>query len=226
MRYDVVLIDIDDTLFDFRQSSFEALERAFACRGVSFTWADMPGYEVYNDRLWRAFERGEIPKPLIFTERFRLYFAERGLDIDPDAFNHDYLLYLAEGYAFMPHCRELLEALHGKCRVYVVTNGDTYAQESRIARSGLAHLFDGVFISEQLGCRKPEKVFFDRVFSIIGDDCRSRAILVGDSLSSDMQGGRNAGIATCYYGRAENADDRCDYVIGDLLELLPIVENG
>lgn len=226
MRYDVVLIDIDDTLFDFRQSSFEALERAFACRGVSFTWADMPGYEVYNDRLWRAFERGEVPKPLIFTERFRLYFAERGLDIDPDAFNHDYLLYLAEGYAFMPHCRELLEALHEKCRVYVVTNGDTYAQESRIARSGLAHLFDGVFISEQLGCRKPEKVFFDRVFSIIGDDCRSRAILVGDSLSSDMQGGRNAGIATCYYGRAENADDRCDYVIGDLLELLPIVENG
>ena len=220
MRYDVVLIDIDDTLFDFRQSSFEALERAFARRDVSFTWEDMPAYEVYNDRLWRAFERGEIPKPLIFTERFRLYFAERGLDIDPEAFNHDYLLYLAEGYAFMPHCRELLEALHGKCRVYVVTNGDTFAQESRIARSGLAHLFDGVFISEQLGCRKPEKVFFDRVFSI------SRAILVGDSLSSDMQGGRNAGIATCYYGKAENADDRCDYVIGDLLELLPIVENG
>ena len=213
MRYDVVLIDIDDTLFDFRQSSFEALERAFARRDVSFTWEDMPAYEVYNDRLWRAFERGEIPKPLIFTERFRLYFAERGLDIDPEAFNHDYLLYLAEGYAFMPHCRELLEALHGKCRVYVVTNGDTFAQESRIARSGLAHLFDGVFISEQLGCRKP-------------DELRSRAILVGDSLSSDMQGGRNAGIATCYYGKAENADDRCDYVIGDLLELLPIVENG
>ena len=225
MRYDVVLIDIDDTLFDFRQSSFEALERAFARRDVSFTWEDMPAYEVYN-RLWRAFERGEIPKPLIFTERFRLYFAERGLDIDPEAFNHDYLLYLAEGYAFMPHCRELLEALHGKCRVYVVTNGDTFAQESRIARSGLAHLFDGVFISEQLGCRKPEKFFFDRVFSIIGDELRSRAILVGDSLSSDMQGGRNAGIATCYYGKAENADARCDYVIGDLLELLPIVENG
>ena len=173
MRYDVVLIDIDDTLFDFRQSSFEALERAFARRDVSFTWEDMPAYEVYNDRLWRAFERGEIPKPLIFTERFRLYFAERGLDIDPEAFNHDYLLYLAEGYAFMPYCRELLEALHGKCRVYVVTNGDTFAQESRIARSGLAHLFDGVFISEQLGCRKPEKVFFDRVFSIIGDELRS-----------------------------------------------------
>ena len=160
MRYDVVLIDIDDTLFDFRQSSFEALERAFARRDVSFTWEDMPAYEVYNDRLWRAFERGEIPKPLIFTERFRLYFAERGLDIDPEAFNHDYLLYLAEGYAFMPHCRELLEALHGKCRVYVVTNGDTFAQESRIARSGLAHLFDGVFISEQLGTKKPEKDFY------------------------------------------------------------------
>ena len=168
MRYDVVLIDIDDTLFDFRQSSFEALERAFARRDVSFTWEDMPAYEVYNDRLWRAFERGEIPKPLIFTERLRLYFAERGLDIDPEAFNHDYLLYLAEGYAFMPHCRELLEALHGKCRVYVVTNGDTFAQESRIARSGLAHLFDGVFMSAQLGCREPEEVLLARVGSNVG----------------------------------------------------------
>lgn len=226
MRFKAVLIDIDDTLFDFRQSSFEAMQGALARWDVPFTWDDMAAYEVYNDALWKQFERGEVAKDFIFTERFRRYFAARGLSIDPAEFNTAYLRGLAEGYAFMPHCRELLEALHEKCRVYVVTNGDAFAQESRIARSGLAHLFDGVFISEQLGCRKPEKVFFDRVFSIIGDELRSRAILVGDSLSSDMQGGRNAGIATCYYGKAENADDRCDYVIGDLLELLPIVENG
>ena len=126
----------------------------------------------------------------------------------------------------MPHCRELLEALHGKCRVYVVTNGDTFAQESRIARSGLAHLFDGVFISEQLGTKKPEKDFYDKVFAQIGEDRRKSAIMVGDSLSSDMQGGRNAGIPTCFYGTRKNADERCDYVIEDLLDLLPILEGN
>ena len=219
MIYKSVLIDIDDTLFDFRQSSFEALEKAFAHWGVEFTRADMPAYEVYNDALWRQYERGEIVKEKIYPERFRLYFAERGLDIDPEAFNEFYLHRLAEGYAFMPHCHELLAALHGRYRVFVVTNGDTYAQESRIARSGLAQYFDGVFISEQMGCKKPEKEFFDRVFAIIGEEYRGCSLMVGDSLTSDMQGGRNAGIPTCYYGRPENADGRCDYVIEDLMQL-------
>lgn len=224
MRFQAVLIDIDDTLFDFHQSSFEAMQRSFAERGLSFTPDDMPAYEVHNNALWRAYERGEIPKAHIFPERFRRYFRERGLDLDPNDFNASYLSHLAEGYAFMPHCHELLEALHGKYKVFVVTNGDAFAQESRIARSGLAHLFDGVFISEKLDCCKPEKAFYDKVFSIVGEQYRSCSLMVGDSLTSDMQGGRNAGIPTCFYGRREDADERCDYVISDLLELLPILE--
>lgn len=224
MNYKAVLIDIDDTLFDFHESSFLALQQSFANWGIPFTREEMPGYEVYNNRLWQQYERGEIPKTAIFPERFRLYFAERGFQLDPDAFNAFYLARLAEGYAFMPHCRELLEALHGKYKVFVVTNGDTFAQESRIARSGLAHLFDGVFISEKLNCRKPEKIFYDKVFSIIGEEYRSCSLMVGDSLTSDMQGGRNAGIPTCFYGKRELADNRCDYVIEDLLDLLPILD--
>lgn len=224
MRFKAVLIDIDDTLFDFRQSSFEAMQNALASRGVRFTWDDMAAYEIHNNALWKQFERGEVAKDFIFTERFRRYFSERGLDIDPAGFNTDYLRGLAEGYAFMPHCRELLEALHGKYKIFIVTNGDAFAQKSRIARSGLAHLFDGVFISEELGCRKPEKVFYDKVFEIIGPEYRTCSLMVGDSLTSDMQGGRNAGIPTCYYGRREDADSRCDYVIEDLLDLLPLLD--
>ena len=224
MRFKAVLIDIDDTLFDFRQSSFEAMQNALASRGVRFTWDDMAAYEIHNNALWKQFERGEVAKDFIFTERFRRYFSERGLDIDPAGFNTDYLRGLAEGYAFMPHCRELLEALHGKYKIFIVTNGDAFAQKSRIARSGLAHLFNGVFISEELGCRKPEKVFYDKVFEIIGPEYRTCSLMVGDSLTSDMQGGRNAGIPTCYYGRREDADGRCDYVIEDLLDLLPLLD--
>lgn len=226
MHYKAVLIDIDDTLFDFRQSSFEALVHAFAHWGYSFTQADMPHYEVYNDRLWCAFERGEVERDFIFTERFRLYFAERGITgVDASEFNEVYQHALAEGYAFMPHCHELIQALYGKYKIFVVTNGDTYAQESRIAKSGLADYFDGVFISEQLGCKKPEKEFYDKVFAIIGEEYRTCSLMVGDSLTSDMQGGRNAGIPTCYYGKPENADERCDYVIEDLLQL-PDVLSG
>ena len=223
MKFRAVFLDIDDTLFDFRKSSFEALVTAFAELGVPFTAADMPHYEVYNDRMWQMFERGEIEKEHIYEERFRLYFAERGIEADTAAFNRKYLYELAEGVNFMPHCAELLRALHGRVKVFILTNGDTYAQERRIEKSGFAPYFDGVFISEQLGCKKPEKAFYDKVFALVGEEYRGCTLMVGDSLSSDMQGGRNAGIPTCFYGKREKADARCDYVIEDLLELPPLL---
>ena len=226
MRFDTVLIDIDDTLFDFRKSSFEALVKAFAEISVTFTEEDMPKYEVFNNQMWKSYELGEIEKDFIYPERFRRYFASIGLDADPVALNRRYLLELAEGRNFMPHCLELLKALHGKYLVVIVTNGDTYAQERRIEISGMAQYFDYVFISEQLGTKKPEKDFYDKVFERIGAHRRESAIMVGDSLSSDMQGGRNAGITTCFYGKKENADARCDYVVEDLLDLLPILEEN
>ena len=132
MRFDTVLIDVDDTLFDFRKSSFEALVKAFAEIGVTFTEEDMLRYEVFNDQMWKSYELGEIEKDFIYAERFRRYFASIGLDADPVAINRRYLLELAEGRNFIPHCKELLQALHGKYLVVVVTNGDTYAQERRI----------------------------------------------------------------------------------------------
>ena len=159
MRFDTVLIDVDDTLFDFRKSSFEALVKAFAEIGVTFTEEDMLKYEVFNDQMWKSYELGEIEKDFIYAERFRRYFASIGLDADPVAINRRYLLELAEGRNFMPHCKELLQALHGKYLVVIVTNGDTYAQERRIERSGMVQYFDYVFISEQLGTKKPEKDF-------------------------------------------------------------------
>ena len=226
MRYRAVLIDIDDTLFDFRQSSFEALIKTFAAMGLPFTWDDMPVYEQFNNRMWQAFERGEIEKKEIYVTRFRDYFDFVGLDADPVFANDFYLKRLGEGKAFMPNAEALLRALHGTYKVFVVTNGDTVTQLKRIETSGFSPYFDGVFISEQMGTKKPEKAFFDQVFAEIGEEYRDCCLLVGDSLSSDMQGGRNAGIPTCFYGKKEAADERCDFVISDLLELLPLLEGA
>ena len=219
MRFDTVLIDIDDTLFDFRKSSYQALVKAFSEIGFSFGEQEMREYEVFNNQMWKSFELGEIEKDFIYAERFRRYFASIGLNADPVEINRRYLLALAEGRNFMPHCRELLQALHGKYLVVVVTNGDTYAQERRIEISGMAQYFDRVFISEQMGCKKPDKLFYDKVFAEIGEDYRAQSIMIGDSLSSDMQGGRNAGILTCLYGRTEPISPLCDYAVADLLEL-------
>ena len=225
MKYRAVLIDIDDTLFDFRQSSFEALVKTFSAMGLSFTWEDMPVYEQFNNRMWQAFERGDIQKEEIYVTRFRDYFAFVGLDADPVFANDFYLKRLAEGRAFKPNAEALLQALHGRVKVFVVTNGDTVTQQKRIEASGFAPYFDAVFISEQMGTKKPEKAFFDQVFSTVGEEYRSSCLLLGDSLTSDMQGGRNAGIPTCFYGKKEAADDRCDFVIEDLLDFLPLLED-
>ena len=226
MPFKAVLIDIDNTLLDFRASSYDALVECFGAYGVRFTEQDMRRYEVYNDALWCAFERGEVERETLFIRRFELYFAERGLDLDPVAFNEMYLKGLARGAHLMPHALELLRWLHGRYRVFVVTNGDAYAQRSRMALSGVGQYLDDAFISEELGCRKPEAAFFDRVFAAIGEEYRACSLLVGDSLSSDMQGGRNAGIPTCFYGYPAKADERCDYVITDLLQLKKILENS
>ena len=221
-----LLMDIDDTLFDFQTSSQNALSIAFRSFALPFTQEMWARYRALDMDFWQRFERGAITKEALYVERFRVFFAEYGLKADPAAFNAAYFRELGAQRNFMPHCLELLQALHGKYLVVIVTNGDTYAQERRIELSGMAQYFDYVFISEQLGTKKPEKDFYDQVFARIGPERRATALMVGDSLSSDMQGGRNAGIATCFYGKKENADSRCDYVIEDLLDLLPILKNS
>ena len=122
----------------------------------------------------------------------------------------------------MPHAMELLEALKGKYPLYGVTNGVVSTQLPRLAKSRLNEYFDHVFISEAMGCKKPEKEFFDKCFAAIGPVDKSRCIILGDSLTSDMQGGRNAGIATCFLGE-DTGDPRCDHVISTLPEFLRIL---
>ena len=220
-----LLMDIDDTLFDFQTSSRNALSIAFRAFGLPFTPEMWERYRALDAELWQRFERGEITKEALYVERFRVFFAEYGLEADPAAFNAAYFRGLGDQCNFMPHCEQALRQLHAQYKIFIVTNGNTEIQTRRIAASGMAQYFDHVFISEQLGTKKPEKDFYDKVFQVIGPARRDHAIMVGDSLSSDMQGGRNAGIPTCFYGKKENADERCDYVIEDLLDLLPILEN-
>ncbi|MDO4846128.1 MAG: YjjG family noncanonical pyrimidine nucleotidase [Oscillospiraceae bacterium] len=224
MRYTTVLIDLDNTLLDFNASSREALEKTFTHFGLPYTEEEWARFAAYNTSLWLAFERKEIPKSLIYEERFRLYFEDRKLCADPAALNAMYLPLLGACVHLMPHCRELLTALRDRgLTICAVTNGETATAYKRIARAGLSGLFDRVFISEEIGHAKPSTDFFDAVFAAIGEKKRSSSIILGDSLTSDMQGGRNAGIATCLLRGEAQPDARCDYVIDDLMDFLKLL---
>ena len=214
-----LLMDIDDTLFDFQTSSQNALSIAFRSFGLPFTQEMWARYRALDMDFWQRFERGAITKEVLYVERFRVFFAEYGLKADPAAFNAAYFRELGAQRNFMPHCEQALRQLHAQYKIFIVTNGNTDIQKRRIAASGMSQYFDRVFISEQMGCKKPDRLFYDKVFAEIGEEYRACSIMIGDSLSSDMQGGRNAGIPTCLYGRAEPIAPLCDYAVSDLLDL-------
>lgn len=218
-----LLMDIDDTLFDFQTSSRNALSIAFRAFGLPFTPEMWERYRALDAELWQRFERGEITKEALYVERFRVFFAEYGLEADPAAFNAAYFRELGDQCNFMPHCEQALRQLHAQYKIFIVTNGNTEIQTRRIAASGMAQYFDRVFISEQMGCKKPDREFFDEVFAELGEENRACAVMIGDSLSSDMQGGRNAGLPTIFCGPRARADARCDQVAETLLDLPPLL---
>lgn len=223
MKYNVILADLDDTLFNFSASSRQALRDTFGAMGLPGALARTEEFLPLNQRFWERFERGEIAKNELCVERFRAFFALTGEKADPAEANGIYGDRLWRHRNFMPGCETLLDRLRPACEVYVITNGTTDSQKRRLRASGLEDRFDGVFISEEMGCRKPEKRFFDLIFREIGEEKRRRAIVLGDSLTSDMQGGRNAGLPTCLYGPREKADCRCDYVVEDLLDFPTLI---
>lgn len=228
MRYDFCLFDADDTLLDFKAEQLIAFRATFRQYGYPYHEQEMLRvYNQINHRLWAAFEKGEIRKQDIIDRRFQELFDHFGINGDSRPFSVSYQdnLGLLGGIA-EPGAMELIRALAGRTRLFVVTNGMKDTQEQRMRRSGLAPYFEEMFISDTLGVRKPEKGFFDIVFSRISGFEPQRALLIGDSLSSDMAGGENAGIDTCWYNKLGERNTEAvpvTYEVKKLADILPIV---
>lgn len=223
MAYDVILMDIDNTLLDFNAGTREALTGLLGRFGLVLTPALEDRFHAINNRIWTAYEHGEIPKSEIFPTRFREFLGELKIEMDPLEANAIFARGLQQSAVLLPGCMELLTSLQGKYRLFAVTNGVIATQTPRLEKAGFLPFFEQIFISEAMGCKKPEAEFFDKVFAAIGPVDRSRCIILGDSLTSDMQGGRNAGIATCFLGE-DTGDPRCDFVIQSLPEFLSILQ--
>ena len=223
----VILWDIDGTLLNFEEAEKHAIRACFAQFGLGDCTDHMlADYSAINRVYWQKLERGEMSKPDILIGRFATFFAKYGLDIScAPAFNAQYQISLGDTVCFNPNGLEVVTALQGKVKQYAVTNGTKVAQQRKLERSGLNQLLDGVFISEDLGIEKPGIGFFHRVWEQIGQFDPTEVMIVGDSLTSDIQGGNNAGILCCWLnpeGKENAAKLRIDYEIKDLTQILSI----
>ncbi len=228
-KFTTVFWDLDQTLLNFDRSMEYAFGAVCGQYGISVADGMMERYAEINSGFWKRLELGEFTQEEVAVGRFRVLFREWRIDqVKPEAFNQAYQKALGSVYFYMEGAKELVTALRRKgYRQYIVTNGVNSTQESKVRRSGLDKLMDGVFVSELLGYPKPMKEFFDACFASLPDVGRKECILVGDSLTSDMRGAQNAGIASCWFNpkrREKDVDVRTDYEILRLEELLPILE--
>lgn len=224
-----ILWDIDGTLLSFTKAEYAAIRTCFEIFGLGPCTEEMiERYSVLNLSYWKRLERGEITKPRLLVERFEEFFKNEGVVCgDPAGFNAEYQVRLGDTICFNDEGYELVKTLKGRVRQYAVTNGTKVAQDRKLERSGLGDLFDGVFISDVVGHEKPAVEFFHHVFANIPPCGKSEMLIVGDSLTSDMQGGVNAGIPTVWYNpeAAPNTTGvAIDYEIRDLREVLGIIE--
>ena len=197
-----ILWDVDNTLLDFKAAERVALQTCFARFGLGDCSDErIARYSELNTRWWKRLENGEVTKAQLLPGRFQEFFAAEGIPFtDYDAFNDSYQLLLGETVVFFDHGYELVRDLKEQgLRQYAVTNGTLIAQRRKLRNSGLDKLFDGVFISEEVGAEKPSPDFFSTVLSAIGPCEKEELLLVGDSLTSDMRGGLWAGLPCCWY---------------------------
>ena len=222
MRF--IFLDLDDTILDFHRAERQALSQTLRHFHVD---AVLDRYHVLNRRQWELLEEGKLTRPQVLVRRFQLLFDELGIRAAPQEVCQLYEEQLAQGHFFVPGAQELLEALHTRYELYLATNGTPEVQNSRIESAGIARYFQNIFISEQMGAYKPSPAFFHACFAAIPDFDAAEAMMVGDSLTSDIRGARNVGLRSCWYNPhylPPRPDIPADYTIGALPELPPLLE--
>ncbi len=200
MDYTTLFLDLDNTLLDFKKAEKMAIVEVLKAFNLPFDKKTAELYSHINLSFWKSFERGEIPKSAIFEGRFKTLLSILKAERDTKALSDSYVENLSNGYYKVDGADEVLSYLKEKgYRLYATTNGFAFTQYKRIENSGLKPYFDGIFVSEELNAQKPEREYFDACINGIEEKNRSKILIVGDSQSSDILGGINSGIDTCWF---------------------------
>ena len=222
-----ILLDLDDTILDFKWAERQALTGTLTAFDIEPTEEVCQQYSRINLEYWLALGRMEVTREQLKVGRFRQLLEELGKEGDPVAMGDLYLERLAQGHCFLPGALETLDILVKKYRLFLVSNGNPPVQYPRLKSAGITHYFEKLFISMEIGHNKPSMEFFDHCFANIPGFDKTKAIIVGDSLFSDIRGGINAGIKTCWVNpnhRPVREEIIPDFEIENLPQLLPILE--
>lgn len=225
MKYTTLLFDLDDTLMDFGKSEEYAIERLLEKYSVEVTESNKRLYSSINKAKWTALEKGEITRKELFATRFPDFFKALGVEADGAQANADYMSFLSQGRFVIDGAEDICRELKNKYSMYIITNGAKIVQQGRLKDLPLMQYFDGVFISEEVGFDKPKKEYFDHVFANISETDRSKVLVIGDSLNSDIAGAVNFGLDSCWINRGEDRASDATFTVKNLDELYRLLQS-
>jgi 2-haloacid dehalogenase len=225
MKYTWLFFDADGTLFDFDLAQENALVKTFSFLKIPFDEAFQKIYYDINIAIWARFEKKEIAQHDIPIERFKIFFDAINVQTDSQKASELYLEYLSQGHHLLSGAEELIKNLHGTYKLLLITNGLKSVQRPRFAKASITKYFEEIIISQEVGSAKPHKEIFDIAFKKIGNPDKNTVLMIGDNLGSDVLGGQNYGIDTCWYNPKVNPSQKGikpTYEIRELNELLSI----
>lgn len=226
MKYKMIIFDADDTLFDFQKAEAYAFEKALNEMGLAYKEEYLKVYIELNKKIWKEMEDGKITQEELKQERFRRFLDQVNLEGDTLKFSNSFLRNLSEAGFLFDDSLDLVKQLSKSYRLVMITNGLTRVQKYRVREHPIAKYFEKVIISEEIGYKKPDSNIFEKGLSGLLPVNKSEILMVGDSLTSDIQGGINYGIDTCWFNLSNKENDtliKPTYLIKKLKELLDIL---
>lgn len=229
VKYEVIIFDADETLFDFKKSERDAFKNAILEFGIEYDERyHLKIYQDINTAIWKEFEDGHITQGKLKVERFRRLSYTLKTEFDENEFAKCYTKYLSNSSFLYDDSLELVEGLYKKHRLAIVTNGLRDVQNNRIKKSVIAKYFEDIVVSEEVQVAKPDPRIFEHALNNMKYTDKSKVLMVGDSLTSDIQGGINSGIDTCWYNPNGMSNEKGiipTYEISKLMELNDILKN-
>ena len=221
-----LFLDLDDTILDFHKAERIAISKTIREFGVEPTEEILNLYHGINKWHWERLELGKLTRAEVLVNRFGVLFEKLGKDVDAPQCAKVYEHNLSQGHWFLPGAEEAVDALSKKYRLFLASNGTAVVQKGRMTSANLYRFFETVFVSQEIGHNKPSKEYFEACFARIPGFDKEKAMIVGDSLSSDIRGGLNAGIKTVWVNPSHKdcGDTKPDYEIEALSQLEALLE--
>ena len=221
-----LFLDLDDTILDFQKAERLALAKTLESFGLPPTDTVLARYHAINREHWERLERKELTRQQVLVGRFAALFQEMGLSAEAEKVARAYEENLSQGHYFLPGAEEALKSLSKKYKLYLASNGTARVQAGLLKSAGIIPYFQEIFVSEEMGYNKPDPAYFDACFARIPGFRKDRAMMVGDSLTSDILGGIQAGIATCWVNpHHKTGSIRPDYEIESIVQLEALLKN-